>query len=365
MHATWLTEPRLRLVLRLIALCLGAVNAVAGMAAESMSEDGIQYLDQGEAWMRGDWAMAVNGTWSPLYPVIVGAALRVVRPSIIWEFPLVHVVNFGVFVLALACFEFFWRVVMARYDERPTGDAAPDCLPRWTMLVAGYALFIWSSTALIRVFAVTPDMLVAAAVFLASGLMLRLVGPGGSAAVAVALGATLGAGYLAKAAMFPLALVAFGLGAIALRGTGRTLRLLAPAVSAFLVVASPLLVPLSVRSGRFTFSDVGRTSYLRHVLRAPFPQYEPGAGHVSGKPLHPIQRSPTTPPVYRFGGAVGGTYPLAYDQGYWYAGVAGRFSFALQLRALAISVQRYFGWFFRLQGVMVGVALVMLLLVTI
>ena len=351
-------------VVRIAALVIAAVNVGAAVVAESMGEDGMNYLDQGDAWMRGDWAMAVNGTWSPLYSIILGLAARVVRPPVAWEFPLAHLVNFGVFVVTLVCFDYFWRQVTDRYYAAAPGESSePDRLPPWLFLVIGYGLFIWSATSLIRLFAVTPDMLVAACVFLAGGLLLRITGPHAGRWTMVALGTVLGVGYLTKAVMFPLAIVALGVTGWMLVRTGRTLRALVPGAAAFMLVSSTLLVPLSLETGRFTFSEVGRTSYLRHVLRAPYPHYEAGSPHVVGEPLHPVTRSSTTPPVFRFAGAAQGTYPLAYDQGYWYAGLVPLFQPGLQLRAIALNLQRYFELFFRTQGVMIGAAIVFLLLV--
>src|SRR5688572_19568718 len=164
-------------VARGVALLLAAVNSASGIMAESMSEDGINYLDQGDAWMRGDWATAVNGTWSPLYPLILGATLRLTRPSVSLEIPIVQLVNFGIFVATLLCFEFFWRRVTERYYAAVAGeDPEPARLPRTAFLFIGYGLFIWTTICLIRLFAVTPDMLLAASVFLAAGLLLRIGG---------------------------------------------------------------------------------------------------------------------------------------------------------------------------------------------
>lgn len=356
-------HPRLLLVLRVFALAAGAVNAGAAVLAESMGEDGINYLDQGDAWMRGDWEMAVNGTWSPLYPMILGLVMRAVRPAMSWEFPLVHLVNFVVFVLALVCFEYFWRQATERYYAPAQGESSePDRFPPWAFLVMGYGLFIWSTTSLIRLFVVNPDMLVAATVLLAGGFLLRILGPHAAPRTMAALGGVLGAGYLAKAAMFPLGIVTLIVAGIALVRSGRPLRALLPAVVAFAIVAGPFLVALSFETGRFTFSEVGRTSWLRHVLGAPYPHYESGSPHVEGEPLHPIARSNTSPPVYRFDSAVGGTYPLAYDQGYWYAGLGARFHPVRQLQIIALNLQRYFELFFRVQGAMIGMALVLLVL---
>ncbi len=77
-----------------------------------MSADGCRYLDMGDAIMRGDWGMVINGYWSPLYPLLLGVAMVVVKPSPEWEFPIAHLVNFIIYLLALGCFDFFLRGVI-------------------------------------------------------------------------------------------------------------------------------------------------------------------------------------------------------------------------------------------------------------
>ena len=51
----------LRLLLRLAALGLGAAHTTVAILQQSMNEDGIGYLDMGDAFLRGDWDMAING----------------------------------------------------------------------------------------------------------------------------------------------------------------------------------------------------------------------------------------------------------------------------------------------------------------
>jgi hypothetical protein len=347
---------------RFTAVALAAVNVAAAIMAESMSEDGINYLDQGDAWMRGNWGVAINGTWSPLYSVILGLALRAVRPPMHWEFAVAHLVNFGIFLVALGCFEFLWRQATDRYYAAVTSESSrADRLPRWAFRAVGYGLFIWATITQIRLFAVTPDMLVAALVFLTGGLMLRVPATNGGRRTMIALGASLGAGYLAKAVLFPLSIAAFAIVAFWLRRASRPLRLLVPGLVAFALVAAPFLIALSLDTGRPTFSEVGRVTYLKHVLHAPFPHYESGSPHIAGAPRHPIARSETTPPVHWFAGPPGVTYPLGYDQGHWYAGLRPRFRPVLQLQAIALNLQKYFDLFVRGQGMMLGAILVVLL----
>ena len=85
----------------LLALTLAAFQVWAAVRSSSMNADGIAYLDMGDAYLRGDWSTAVNPVWSPLYSWILGAVMAVVQPPMAWEFPLVHLVNFALFLLIL------------------------------------------------------------------------------------------------------------------------------------------------------------------------------------------------------------------------------------------------------------------------
>jgi hypothetical protein len=60
--------PRERTII-FVVLVLGLVQAWVGRY--SMQPDGMSYLDVGASFFRLDWANAVNGWWSPLYPWIV------------------------------------------------------------------------------------------------------------------------------------------------------------------------------------------------------------------------------------------------------------------------------------------------------
>src|SRR3954452_20137182 len=86
----------LRISCWLIALALGAAQAWA--TRFTMNPDGVSYLDIGDAYWRRDWPNAINAYWSPLYSWILGGFLKVIKPSIYWEYPLVHLVNFLIYV---------------------------------------------------------------------------------------------------------------------------------------------------------------------------------------------------------------------------------------------------------------------------
>jgi hypothetical protein len=159
----WL--PWLEGLLLFSAILAGAIHAWS--SRNYMNPDGISYLDIGDAYFRGDWATAINAYWSPFYSWLLGAALFVARPSPYWEFTVVHAVNFVIYLFALGCFSFLLREVIRA--SQPPASAAHAPLPEWAMLTVGYAVFVWSVVKLVSVELVTPDLCVAAWVYLAAG----------------------------------------------------------------------------------------------------------------------------------------------------------------------------------------------------
>ncbi len=354
--------PMLRTVLRLLALALGAAHTVVAVMQQSMNEDGIDYLDMGDAWLRGDWDMAVNGIWSPLYSWVLGTVIHLFEPSMRWEFPAVQITNFFVYAAALMCFEYFWRWLTRSLEVgRPAGGGMIGFHPAAWMIL-GYSLFIWSSLNLIEIWAVNPDMCVAALVYLAAGLFLRLSRTPGAVSTALGLGFALGVGYLAKAAMMPMALVLMVL-TIALPATelGKLRRLGLIAI-AFVLIAGPFMVALSMKYGELTFSDVGRFTFLKHVNEMPYPNFHPELERLHGTPVHPPRRVFDDPPVYEFAGPVGGTYAMSYDPGYWTAGLEPTIGFAQLARSVVTQGMAYFDLFFRTQGGFLATTLLLLLM---
>ncbi len=143
-----------------------------------MNPDGVSYLDMGDALVRRDWAHAVNGYWSPLYGWMLGLVVGEIRPSPRWEFPLVHAVNFAIFLVALLCFRFFLHEVIRFIHERAALDEGNSdgrvALPEWALLLLGYSIFLWASLELVSLYDVSPDQAVLACVCLEAGMLLRL-----------------------------------------------------------------------------------------------------------------------------------------------------------------------------------------------
>ncbi len=338
---------RLHILSWVIALALGLLHAWIGRY--EVSPDGISYLDMGDAYLRGDWQMAINAYWSPFYSWLLGLALLLLQPSPYWEFPVAHLVNFLIYLGALASFSFLlrevsrhWRVQQDRFTGQPVVR-----LPEWAWVALGYSLFIWTSLELITLRYVTPDMCVAAVLYLAAGMIVRIRRGAGSWLTFVLFGAVLGAGYLAKAAMFPLAFVFLGVSLFATSDLRRAVPRVAAAAAVFLLVSSPFIIALSVAKGRLTFGDSGKLNYAWYVNGVPG-VYWRGEPEGSGTPQHPTRKVMENPAVYEFARPVGGTYPHWYDPSYWNEGLTPRFDLNRQIKTIVSGARVYYYFLFPL-----------------
>ena len=155
---------RLRLALWALAAGLGGLEAFAGRHV--VNPDGIAYLDIADAYGRGDWTSALNAYWSPLYSWLLAPAVALARASPVWEFPLAHVVNLGIFVGAVAAFEAL-LVAVARL-------LGADGAARTALWLWGYALFLRATLTMATLRLVTPDVLVMAVTCLLAALLCRV-----------------------------------------------------------------------------------------------------------------------------------------------------------------------------------------------
>ena len=87
-----------KLFFRSAAIALGLF---AWTARHSSNPDAICYLDLSDAFKSGHWLGAINAIWCPLYPALLGIASFIIKPNAYWVFPMVHLVNFGVYLVAL------------------------------------------------------------------------------------------------------------------------------------------------------------------------------------------------------------------------------------------------------------------------
>jgi hypothetical protein len=341
----------LRALARTTVVASAALHMSVSLVYQDMTPDGISYLDIADAYMRRDWHTAINSVWSPLYSWLLGPILASVPRSIYWEFRVVHLVNFGIFVVTFTAFEFFWTQLTAYARAGTTTGAAGNniTLPSWAWHLLGYALFAWHSLVLTNVAGVTPDLLMASLVYVAAGLLVRTRVGHTEPRDFVWLGTTLGLAYLSKSVMLPLGVIALGIAVSALRRPRRMLSSGLLAVVAFLVVSGPFIMLISLAKGRLTFGDAGRLTYVRLVNQVPYPHWQgsPENGQVL---VHPSRKILDTPPVYEFATPIRSTYPISYDPSYWYEGVRPRVDWAEQSRVIRSNLIWYAEFFLRGQA---------------
>lgn len=328
---------------RLAAVVLGLLQVWAAAGRNLFSGDATSYLDMADAFGRADAASALNAFWSPLYPLLLAPALAIFKPSPGREILLVSVFNFALYLCSLACFEFFLREFVNFQARRETEAGASATPARRAWLVFGYALFLWSALAMNYVPRVSPDVLVAAAVFAASGLLVRMRARRASLKTYALYGLALGLGYWAKAVMFPLAFV-FLLSAWWASGASRRASArVAAALLVFACVAAPLVAVLTRAKGRPTFGESGPLNYAWHVSGEPRFIHWQGDADGPEAPAHPTRRIFDAPAAYEFGVPLVATYPPWYDPSYWNEGLRPRFDPRKQLRALTRNAARLLG----------------------
>jgi hypothetical protein len=306
-----------------------------------MGADGISYLDMGEAYLRGDWHMALSPHWSPLYSWLLTLFIKILKPSAFWEFPVVHLVNLGIYLGALFSFEFLLNALV---DYHKNADKSQDnglaALPEWAWYAVGYTLFLWTSHRLIGLGTVTPDMCVAAFAYLASGIVVRIrAGSRGKLPFAT-LGVVIGFGYLAKAIFFPLAFIFLGMAFFSLGHPRKAIWRSLVAAVAFLAVAGPYILALSINLGHPTFGESGRFNYITIVDRPDCMLHPPNVL------THPVSKIHEAPVVLDYGSAVGGEYPPMYNPEYWLEGYKPHFDLKGQVAALKASAINLYDFLF-------------------
>ncbi|HTV60786.1 MAG TPA: hypothetical protein VMJ93_18070 [Verrucomicrobiae bacterium] len=308
------------------------------------SSDAVSYLDMAHSAMQGHWSALINGYWSPLYPALLTLWLAVFRPSPHWVILCTHLLTVAIFVATLFCFRYFLHSLLNYQRGLPV---RPDSrhVPEGYLTVLGYALFFWTTFYLPPPFCDRPDVLVVPFVLLAGAALLRIASPGGSHRHFVLLGCALGAGYLSKAVMFPLAFV-FLFGVLLIGRGRRMIAGLAISVICFLAIAAPYIGALSKAKGHLTYGEAGRINYAEFVGGArPFANWQGGPQGV-GVPLHPTRQVLVSPPVYEYATPIYGTYPPWTDPSYWYQGISPRINLRRQLDLIHRGLDAYFGLFF-------------------
>src|SRR5580698_3305026 len=325
---------------RVLIFVLGFLQAWAGRFY--IEPDGVNYLDVAHAYARRDWLHAINGYWSPLYSWLLAVIEILFRPSPYWQSTYLHALNFVFFVLALVAFEFFLNCLLSLAHLLFPELNNESARPAWAWWLLGYTAFAVCTLRIITLSNDTPDMALAALVFLATGLLIDLRESNRGLLRYALLGAILGVAYLTKGVMFPLFFVFLVSTAFA-RGELKKpdLRALAT-LAGFLVVSMPFVGALSHARGHFTFGETGKVAYIHEVLHAD--EHKPESvdhltrddgKHSDSTARHSPQKTSDNPPAYIYVIPYAlSTYPALYDPSYWWATRTPIFSLREQLRAI-------------------------------
>lgn len=312
----------IRLIFWTVAIILGLAQAW-GNRYEFFSGDIISYLEMGEAYLRGDWEVAIHGYFSPLYPLILSSFLAVLKPPMYWEIFSVKLVNFFIYLFSLVGFELFLSGFIKFYRTQLSQERQEQyVVPDWIWLVLGYFLFLWAGIKWIGIHTDTPDMLVAGLVYLAMGMILRISLGNDSWLNFAFLGAVLGLGYLAKTVMLPAALIFFLVCFFSLKRSKKSYIKILFSFLIFLSVITPLISSLSIQKGYFTFGEAGKLNRAFTFQGVPA-RYWQGEPPGTGTPENLPQKLFEDPDVYAFDTTrfERVTLPIRYDPSFWYEGL--------------------------------------------
>jgi hypothetical protein len=330
-----------------IIIALGIMQAFS-YRYTTYSADDCSYLDQASFFQRFDFAHGITSYWSPLYPAIVGLIFRIFNPPLAEQLFAIKLVNVGILAVLVLSFLVFLKQFTAQYDTRISEAIQQARLSNKQIHVLGYILFGWAFLAIGGVQQATPDQLVAAFLFLAVALVLKLAERPTLGKFAL-LGFILGLGYLAKAVMIPAAVILIAIavfnkhsdnGHASNRMTGGLL-----AVVTMALTASPYVIALSADRGNFNIGSSAGLNYMMTVN--PRYQYLKYDDEIAAELVHPVKWLSKNPTIIEFDRGLDVTFAPWYDPSYFAEGLRVRFdviasTFTLIVNALFVFY--VFGW---------------------
>jgi len=295
---------------RVLVIAIGALYAWHNRFF--VNPDGVAYFDVADTFNARGWFAAIHTHRSPVLPWLLAMANRVFHPSAYDESIVAHGVMFLLYCLAFAALEFLLAQL------RSAGMAG-------VLHIVAYGLFLWSCNFAAETgpSLLTPDLLVAAGVFAASALLVRITQGHRDWATFAMLGVILGIGYLCKEAMLPIGALLLLTAAVA--GGRRVL----VAAALFVAIGCFYAVPLSKKLGRFSTGETKSYNLILWVAAA-------------GRPVHARPVLFREPLIVAYpDGASRGMFAVGDDLRYWLEGMRPRFDLRAQLRAMRNGAAAY------------------------
>lgn len=307
----------------------------------NVDPDGVSYVDLARAFLAHGPSALVNGYWSPLFPALLGAAYRIVPPTVDTMYRTAHWVAYGVFVLTTLAYFRLLSQLGARVRAFREADASVQ-VAATAVAWGAYALFMLVG---LGVRLVTPDGGVSLVVFYVTGELLALRDEAWSARRWIRLGAVLGVGYWWKAILFPVGLATFAAAAVSALRRRDPWRGPVTGGLAYAALALVLIVPVSRAAGRATFSETGRLNYLWYVDSAPYVWDRCRDSRIPDAAAAPFGRIRADPMIFvepltctlpeQVGEA---TLPMWFDTSFWYREAHAVRSLTQQWRAIRTNV---------------------------
>jgi len=347
-----LAPSNLRRFCWLIVSVVGLLEALGH--SFQMGDDGVNYLEVADNYLRGDWHNAVNAYWSPLYSWLLAVPIPFLHSSLYWESTRVHLVGFVIFLASYAAFEFLLTELLRSPLMVRSGNDAAVGLSKFAWRILGLALFLYASLFLAEYNGTTPDLCVAVAVFAATGLLLRIQSGRAGCGTYAWFGTALALGYLAKAAMFPLSFIFFGVAFFASPAREKHRSRILAAGFVFALIAGPWVAVLSHSKGRLTFGDSGKYAYLTAMNTGWKSGFKGLSSPDDSQYVHTFAKLADHPEALGFATPVSGSFPPAYDASYWLEGAKARFRWGAQLAILHGSYDSYLDILLGEKGLLAG-----------
>ena len=323
-----------RLAFWTVAFLLGAAQTWA--VRHSIFSDGISYIEIAKAYARGEWSMAINPYWSPLYSWFLMVAYAVLRPAPYWEVAVLHLVNFIAFLLCLGAAEYFLHELL-RFRRATASER--ELVPDLAIRIAGYCTVLFAGLSMVNMWYCSPDMIAMALILTLSGQLLRLSLQGPSTWLSIGIGVACALSFLARTAFAPICVICLVICAFLIYRSRRPVWKHTGIIAACVgILCGPFVVAISVKEGKFTLGESGALNYGWEVDGAARYAHWQGEPYDIGRPRHPTTEATFHPRSYTFSGPVPGTYAPWFNPAYWYDGIKPKLKIKPQVEILAVNL---------------------------